>query len=291
MKLRITIDVFSGRENPVIELSDRDSKAALERLLPERRLKRAEAITPVNTLGYRGMLIEQVSGGTRKLPRQFRIINGSLFGDDLKHRSADEEFEEYIYGSKTIIRRARMGKDFDKYLKREVRRYRRQAKDYKHKKPKWPQKRRCICAPLYEPAWWNDSGQRQYNNNCYNYATNYRSDTYAQPGRAAGGQYTALTCAAVRPAAELDELIRYTKKNISCPKDGHLVALVVAPQWDFHWYRMGHNRKWTHKPGWGEVTHLDNSGDAISDPRTADRGPYTKFCGFMIVMHGHIKIN
>jgi hypothetical protein len=291
MKLRITIDIFSGRENPVIELSARESKEALERLLPTRKLKRAEAIMPTNNLGYRGMVIEQVGAGSRRLPRSFRVVNGSLFGLDLKHRSADENFEDFISDRSSIIRRAKMGKDFDKFLVREVRRYRKMVDLYDYKKPKWPIKPRCICAPLYEPSWWNDSGQRQFNNNCYNYATNYRSDTFAQPGRAAGSMYSALTCAAVRPAAELDELIRYTSKKITCPKNGHLVALVVAPGWDFHWYRMGANRKWTHKPGSTAVTHLDNSGHVISDPRTADRGSYTQFCGFMIVMHGHIKIN
>jgi len=33
-----------------------------------------------------------------------------------------------------------------------------------------------------------------------------------------------------------------------------------------------------------------NSGVTIPDPRTADRGGYTNFCTFMVVMHGHIKI-
>jgi len=37
--------------------------------------------------------------------------------------------------------------------------------------------------------------------------------------------------------------------------------------------------------------NLDNSGHLIPDPRTADRGPYTNFCTFVVVKHGHIKIN
>jgi hypothetical protein len=36
---------------------------------------------------------------------------------------------------------------------------------------------------------------------------------------------------------------------------------------------------------------VDNSGMLIIDPRTADRGPYTDVCTFMVVMHGHIKIS
>ena len=75
-----------------------------------------------------------------------------------------------------------------------------------------------------------------------------------------------------------------------CPEDGHLVALVIAPGWDFHWYRKGEDGMWTHKPGGTPATNVGNSGHLISDPRTADRGPYTSFCTFMVVKHGHIKI-
>jgi len=40
-----------------------------------------------------------------------------------------------------------------------------------------------------------------------------------------------------------------------------------------------------------EHVDVDGSGNLIPDPRTANRGPYTVFCTFMVVMHGHIKIN
>jgi hypothetical protein len=98
----------------------------------------------------------------------------------------------------------------------------------------------------------------------------------------------------VRPAAVADDLIDSPLANNRCAKEGHLVALVVWPgAWpngDYHWYRKGRNGLWTHKPGPTAVTNLDNSGNLIADPRTADRGPYTQFCTFMVVMHGHIKI-
>jgi len=138
--------------------------------------------------------------------------------------------------------------------------------------------------------WWNDAGQKQFHNNCYNYATNYRSDTFAQPGLAAGSMYTALTCAAVRPAAVLDALIDSPSANNKCPAEGHLVALVIAPGFDFHWYRKGRTGYWSHKPGGTAVRDVDNSNVPIPDPRTANRGPYTNFCTFMVVMHGHIKV-
>jgi len=147
-----------------------------------------------------------------------------------------------------------------------------------------------LRTPLYEPAWWNVPAIQPYNN-CYNYGTNYRTNTFAQPGRAAGAQYASLTCAAVKPAAVADALIDDPGADNKCPNEGHLVALVVGPGYDYHWFRKGRNGYWSHKPGGTPVTNLDNSGATIPDPRTADRGPYTDFCTFMVVMHGHIRIN
>jgi hypothetical protein len=291
MPLRITIDIFSGRPNPVLELSGKEAKDALERLRPARPLSKLEAVIPLESrLGYRGLLVEQVGALARGLPRHFRILDGRLLGQRLSHRASDEEFEDFI------ARRAgrlKVGKDFSGYLHREMIRARRDLMALLHwKHPHHPHKRHCHCAPLYEPQWWNDGwgGQKQPNNNCYNYGTNYRTDTYAQPGRAAGAQYTSLTCASVRPAAIADSLIDAPSANNKCPKEGHLVALVISPGYDYHWYRKGRAGYWTHKMNGLPATDVDNSGNLIPDPRTANRGSYTIFCTFMVVMHGHIKI-
>jgi len=291
MTLRITIDIYSGRPNPVVDLRGRETRDVLERLRPGRRLKRAE-ITPLppSTLGYRGLTIEQVGPLTRGLPRSFRVANGDLFGPNLAHRAADPDVEEFICGSTGPLRRLRLGRDFSLILMREIVRLREIRLRYQWRHQPWPQRDKCRCAPLYEPEWWNVP-QRQPHNNCYNYGTNCRTDTFAQPGQAAGAMYTwPLSCASVRPAAVADELIDNPAANNRCPKEGHLVALVVWPNGDFHWYRKGRNGLWSHKPGGTPVTNVDNSGNPIPDPRTADRGPYTQFCTFMVVMHGHIKI-
>jgi hypothetical protein len=99
-----------------------------------------------------------------------------------------------------------------------------------------------------------------------------------------------ISCASVLPGAEKDGLWNKPTANNKCPPLGHLVALVVAPGWDFHWYRKGPNGYWSHKPGGTAVTNLDNSGITIKDPRTANRGPYTNFCTFMVTVHGHFKL-
>ena len=291
MALRITIDIFSGRRNPVIELRGREAKEALDRLRPAQRLSKAElARIPYSTLGYRGLIIEQLGAATRALPKSFRLIHGHLLGGRLEHRAEDEEFEQFLFSPKGLSGKLKLERRLLKFLTDEIGRSKEVRSANESRQGKRHERHRCECAPLYEPAWWNDGGQKQGNNNCYNYATNYRTDTFAQPGLAAGAEYTALTCASVRPAAQADDLIDDPKANNKCPKEGHLVALVIAPGFDFHWYRKGVNGYWTHKPGGTPVTNVDNSGVTIPDPRSANRGPYTVFCTFMVVMHGHIKI-
>lgn len=287
MEFRITIDVFSGRKNPVVVVKGRHAERIYERLRPAQRVSKMLPI-PESTLGYRGLIIE--AKGARGLPRTFRLANGDLLGARLSHRASDENFERFLVRESGLLRGLKLGNAFPATLLKEIERFRETRKKCKHRPPHWPHREHCHCAPLYEPLWWNDGGQKQWNNNCYNYSTNYRSDTFAQPGLAAGAEYTSLTCASMRPAAIADDLIDAPSANNRCPKEGHLVALVIAPNWDFHWYRKGRNGYWTHKPGGTPATNLDNSGHLIPDPRIADRGPYTNFCTFMIVMHGHIKI-
>ncbi len=290
MTLRITVDIFSGRPNPTIIVDGPQAAEVLRRLKPGRKLKGKEARPlPSSTLGYRGLIIEQEGAASGDLPQRFRFAHGDVFGPRLSHRVEDEHFEDFFSGSTGLLRDLSLGAGFLEIFKKEVERFKEVRARHKGKPHHERREHRCECAPLYEPAWWNVP-QRQPNNNCYNYATNYRTDTFAQPGLAAGAMYAAFSCPSVRPAAEKDELISSPKAKNKCPKEGHLVALVIFPGGDFHWYRKGRNGFWSHKPGPTAVTNVDNSGVAIPDPRTADRGPYTVFCTFMVVMHGHIKI-
>jgi hypothetical protein len=292
MSLRITIDIFSGRPNPVMDVTGREAHEILERVKPSERLRPGHMGAPEHILGYRGLSIEQV-GATRRsgLPKIFRVAAGSIYGPKLSHAIADPNFERDFSSARGLAARFKGISGFPAILRREIDRLhdiRKHHKDYHHR---WPGKERCRCAPLYEPTWWNDAGQKQIHNNCYNYATNYRTDTFAQPGRGNGAMYTSFTCASVRPAAVADDLIAAPGANNKCPEEGHLVALVIWPSVDFHWYRKGRNGFWSHKPGGTPVRNVDNGNHLIRDPRTADRGGYTVFCTFMVVMHGHVKIN
>jgi hypothetical protein len=151
------------------------------------------------------------------------------------------------------------------------------------------------CVPPYSPTFWNDSGTVQYANNCYNYGNNKRTDTFAQPGRAAGAQYTKpITCSGVINAAAADGLTPLPPSGV-CPSGKDKIAVVVAPCVapyctaplysgnDYHWYRRDSSGMWSHKPGGTRATNLDNSNNTISNPETADRCGtycYSEFCGY-----------
>lgn len=150
------------------------------------------------------------------------------------------------------------------------------------------------CIPPYDPAAWNDDNGIQFNNNCYNYGCDTRTDTFAQPGRATGYQITS-TASSVAHGAVSDGLAAAGDGGCGCAECRHRAALVFWPpdesgNWDFHWYREGPDGNWTHKPGQTPATNVDNSGQVITDPRTADRGPYTVFVGFFCVNKATIRI-
>ncbi len=191
MLLRVTIDIFSGRENPVVELRDKQAEEALKRLRPAERLEGTDAAAaPAFRLGYRGLAIEQKEEQTDMLPASFRLTHGELFGEGLAHRADDSSFEDYILET-AELERFGLGADFTKMLKVEKDNALAARDDEEAGRIIFPPIFKIIleenkiapCAPLYEPGWWNDNGQKQRNNNCYNYGCNYRTDTFAQPGR------------------------------------------------------------------------------------------------------------
>ena len=149
-----------------------------------------------------------------------------------------------------------------------------------------------LCEPPeYEPEKWT-GGHAEEDNNCYNYACDIRTDSYAQPGRACGDEldYKNIICEEVTRAAVCDGLIEWNCDK-PCPDCCHKVALAIWPGNDYHWYRQDADGMWSHKFNGHPPTNLDNSEDPISDPRTADRGLYTEFCGCFCVCHlGKVNI-
>lgn len=138
----------------------------------------------------------------------------------------------------------------------------------------------------------------QPNNNCYNYACNIATNSFAIPGRMNELELTPkkcrLTAARTIACAEKDGLLligqapmklaealadeKYLSARRKSP-DGHLVALLISKadskiRWsgDFHWVRCDHplGRKWSQKDGPDQVTNFDFAGKPISDPSQAN---------------------
>jgi len=150
---------------------------------------------------------------------------------------------------------------------------------------------------------WNENKK---NNNCYAFAFNHmrtNAQTKLQPGQLSGlvpltdEQYNCH-----------DMMARVLKDNPGVTvtdahgrvDDGHYrVALVLdkhGSNRDYHVYREVEPGRWLHKPGSLLVSNVDDSGDAITDPRTADGDyvyggdegegfNYSTYCGMFAVPH------
>ena len=133
---------------------------------------------------------------------------------------------------------------------------------------------------------WNADPYVMENNNCYNYAANWRSDTFAQPGRKANVEWTELACG--NQPGQIGYAAAYDGFTLSCWSGSeYYTALVIWPpdpfdpsSGDFHWYRLCANGHWCHKPGSTPARNYDDSFNWITDPQFCDRGPYTIFCSY-----------
>ena len=69
-----------------------------------------------------------------------------------------------------------------------------------------------------------------------------------------------------------------------------LIVLASIPGVDYNFYRQDADLTWSYKPGPHLPTNLDNSGNIITDPRTADIAPY-KYIRFLSVCPRKLSIN
>lgn len=165
----------------------------------------------------------------------------------------------------------------------------------------------------------NDPYVRE-SHNCYSYFLNLHSDKAenvcknelnienycrrSQPGYASGFpslKKRDFTCSEIvkRTLADNPKMFK-TTRNKKCPNDYYKGAVVVAPETDYHYYRLNDEGVWTHKPGYKPSTFLDASNNIIRDPKVASRNygkelNYTDFCGYTCVprnpMLKHMKMD
>lgn len=293
--LKVTLDVFSGRPNPSWILAETEAQEILKEINNNRAMV-AEVNSGYQGLGYRGITLEILSDDateTANLPNLFQIANGA----SLYESKGLELAERLISGmSNDELRVSALGSfsDFDETL-------RRQLLDHLGTFPKLaslgePDSSSAMSDDMtiasavcriersaFNPNFWNNPAH-QSRNNCYNYAVNRRTDTFAQPGRATGTYPYPMDCASVRAAALSDGAHKRYDCLPESEKPRYLIALVVAPGVDYHWYRSQKEGFWGHKPGGTPAKNVDNSGNLITNPETCDRTSgwpsYTQFCGY-----------
>jgi hypothetical protein len=148
-----------------------------------------------------------------------------------------------------------------------------------------------VCGPLVllsdtDFSFWN-GGSVIRKNNCYNFASAYRSNTFAQPGRKSGVMWNTLADCSYAPGtvsygAEADGFTTTCWDSVN----ELYTCLVMWPNNDYHWYRLCANSHWCHKPGQTAARNYDNSGNWIADPATCNRGPYTLVCSYRYFKYG-----
>lgn len=273
--LRITLDVFSGLPNPSWFLSDKQEADLVERILAEPTLVQPVFSGTLN-LGYRGYVVEALKDNSRirrnRLPSHFRISSvESATGLWLLHTSEqlDSEVTDFLR----------------EMVEQEIRFPHPITALEESGSPSPTEKgagQSCVSNYLSSDtnfSFWNDTSAHIANNNCYDFAANYRSNTFAQPGRYSGHLFTPpAACGSVSTGMYWDGWFD------NCQSANNLsVALVIAPNFsppDFHFYRLCANGHWCHKPGMTPARNTDNAGSLITNPQTCARGGYTIFCGY-----------
>lgn len=287
MSTFVTLHVFSGLPDPVFQLTDRQEDEMNERM--------SSAITPTDRrpsgvfggLGYRGFSITRSAEIHAAAPRTL-VHEGIIEGGATAPNLVDNvELESWLAGIAGPQLPAPVRDYVVGQLGRTI-----AGPIFQFPIVVAPSCPPCRApdAPAYNPAKWN-TPTVQPHNNCYNYANDQITNTFAQPGRATGHQATVMACPNVTAGATSDGLHSVANFSGVLPKGGGwYVALVVWPGSDYHWYRQDNVGCWSHKPGQTPARNVDNAGNPISDPKTCNRGPYTDFCTYMVTNRGvHIR--
>lgn len=315
MATSITIDIYSGRPNPKLILSQEEEKELLQRFTAGGdKLTRQEraATTAFSRLGYRGLLVERDEVSGRGLPPLCRIYQGRAYTPEklwppTKPRFDELRFLQTLRPKSTAVAEAIEVRDAVTKPKKRQKPW--QAPYTAPPGPSGPGDFLGVYGtgegkvyfpthPFWDAKWWWKNGYATRSNNCYNYACNIRTNSYAQPGRSAGAVFTRIDAEELIRAAMADGLTVLGPITFPTPipvpmdmSGGSVVSLHFSRvPGDFHWLRLDRDGRWSHKVGGTPVTTLDNTDSIILDPRNADLGTYTEFVGFMIVVHGRVCI-
>lgn len=270
----VTLEFFSGRENPSWELDDRQIEELQALLAVERDATILKPSTVLSRLGYRGFKVES---NREPLPALLSAGGGVVEESREAPSIADGErtIERFLLETGQSCLDPRVVQIVEKEL---------EAASHISGETD------ILVAPPYNPGKWNNDPTILARNNCYNYGCDKITNTRAQPGLGSGRRYSTHDCNDVASAARRDGLSSVPGATGNPPPNSHYVALVMAPGLDYHWYRFDANGRWSHKAGSTPATDRDHSGRVILNPETADRHIYTDFCGYFLVNIANLRI-
>jgi hypothetical protein len=273
----VSINIFSGRENPTWNLVEAQTAEFVARLKSSTPALPVKEFSEIGKLGYSGITVRLLTPNSNFAfliyqefiheeahvnNQQGRLINSNL--EEWLFSLAESVLEPVVFNEAKLEReqsfRSTRGNGWSSTLN-----------------------------TTFDPSKWNNDWSIRASNNCYNYANDKITNTFAQPGRGSGKQYEKFRCADIIRAAVNDgEVDVMGVQNV--PIGSQLIALVVAPDHDFHWYRLDADNHWSHKPGTFTARNFDNSQNLILSPETCDRGRYSNFCGYFVCSSTNVRI-
>ena len=296
--LKIEIDMFSGRPNPVWMVTDAKVASKLLGNIADAKAVVARPGTGFGGLGVREVRVSSIGDDERRhhgLPQQFALASTAC-----KNLKASGALARTLIKAMPLRSNIRLASHAITPLTARLRdlALERLAKYLADPpRPRRPRPRPVPSNPLrttvtdercgecryevsqFNPGFWNTPAVQPHNN-CYNYARDWRTDTFAQPGRAHGAQTGTMACGTVSAAAMADGLHKRCNCLPQSEYQRRLMALVIDPGVDYHWYRHQRGGFWGHKPGATPARNWDNSNVLITTPETCDRGGYVNFCGY-----------
>ena len=277
--MKLSFDIYSGRPNPSWSIPDSVASKMFELVADSGLFPHNSPVAFPNRLGYCGMNIVLPQSICVKynippwlnLPREG---TGRHLGI-IRELTALAEIACFFGVSETLIR----------IIKLVLQQLGGSAKPPVAPAPIIPTGPCAFEQLAFTTKPWNDPGFVGVNN-CYAYACNKPDSSYKdkpQPGIGSGKECAFpptgpdVEAATIRDGAHA---VNDCFPGTEAPRS--LVALVIWPGEDYHWYRK-QDSGWAHKRGGSPAKNVDESGKAISNPETCDRADYTIFHGYLLI--------
>ncbi|CDL81270.1 hypothetical protein [Xenorhabdus szentirmaii] len=299
--LKVTKDIFSGRENPSWVIPEVLANDILNEIATNK--KSLNYGKGPSILGYKGFIVEIMDpliANYFDLPTIFRVDDGDA---------------EDVSGSQNLVKLLMDVVDkfnvnnyvINNYRRLSGRQYIRSQSNQdavgkdkiKSGLPVITGVKCWVNLGIFNDLFWNFNSDIIKSNNCYSYAVNIRvpaSSRIPHPGYCHTGRVPDGDSALIE-GVKKDGLV-FAKQDMTCPTQSNdpnnpvwLVALVSGyvgtdQEWDYHWYRKvwegneSQNYFWAHKLGSSQVKRL---GDGVEPEADAKNHGYNRFHGYFLV--------